>query len=483
MASLRSTRDGMGYEELAQPGSQVADVWLTGSVTTESNITAGGDISGANVYAGTSVQTPTITATTLSGTNVFAKTLAQGATVYGTVVSGANIYSAGVVTAQGAVSGANVYSTGTIQGDNVLGDTMISGAAIYSAGTITATGQINATNNNFSGANAFLGTAVQAPSIVGTTSVSGADVYAANCLSGGTATIGTTIKAGGAISGANVYSTGDVLGLTHSGGYVLADVYVRGNTVWGPTISGGIVNTGSVFASNIISGLNVYATGDVQAGSYSYARWFSGTDVFVSAGVACSQCIASNMVSGGAILGGTYVQSPTVLGTTTISGGTLAGSTAQIGGTARATLLSGGDVAIDQKLTFGRAAGSPYCGEILQCFKTNQTISGGMWVYCDGVSGADPIAITASGTGDAPIYALGVCTTDTASGNYVPVLVKGVTYLKTWQDIVSGVPIVPHAGYSTAQNSFNLVAGSAANWRGATLRGCGSGQSVPVYLF
>jgi len=44
-------RDGLGYEEVGQAGSQVANLWLTGSITTQSDILVGGNISGT--YSGT----------------------------------------------------------------------------------------------------------------------------------------------------------------------------------------------------------------------------------------------------------------------------------------------------------------------------------------------------------------------------------------------------------------------------------------------
>lgn len=47
---MSGMKDGMGGEELGQTGSQPSNMWLTGSVTSESNI------SGANVYATTLVQ-------------------------------------------------------------------------------------------------------------------------------------------------------------------------------------------------------------------------------------------------------------------------------------------------------------------------------------------------------------------------------------------------------------------------------------------
>ncbi len=83
--------DGLGGEELGQPGSQVSSMFLAGSVTTQSNVNAAGTISGAG--------------------NIF------GADIVGlTSVSGLNVYGAGSVigsvlnTGDGAVSSISVDS-------------------------------------------------------------------------------------------------------------------------------------------------------------------------------------------------------------------------------------------------------------------------------------------------------------------------------------------------------------------------------------
>lgn len=56
-----SLRDGLGYEEIGQPGSQVSNIWVTGSIVTQSHV------SGANVYS-----TADVLGVKLSGTNTFA---------------------------------------------------------------------------------------------------------------------------------------------------------------------------------------------------------------------------------------------------------------------------------------------------------------------------------------------------------------------------------------------------------------------------
>lgn len=51
MASTNSTVDGMGFEEMNQTGSQTANVWLSGSITTQEGIQTAGDISGAGALS------------------------------------------------------------------------------------------------------------------------------------------------------------------------------------------------------------------------------------------------------------------------------------------------------------------------------------------------------------------------------------------------------------------------------------------------
>ena len=63
-----STRDGLGNEELAQPGSQVANLFMAGSIVATSSI------SGANVYS----------TAALHGENVIGDTSLSGAQVYST---------------------------------------------------------------------------------------------------------------------------------------------------------------------------------------------------------------------------------------------------------------------------------------------------------------------------------------------------------------------------------------------------------------
>ena len=66
--------DGLGGEEMNQPGSQVSQIWITGSLTSDSQI------SGANVYGGTAVE-----GVAVSNTDGLLKSVAIGSpsSVYG----------------------------------------------------------------------------------------------------------------------------------------------------------------------------------------------------------------------------------------------------------------------------------------------------------------------------------------------------------------------------------------------------------------
>ena len=73
--------DGLGFEELGDagdPGSKVATLFLTGSITTQSDVNVAGTISGA----GNSFATDVVGTTSVSGLNV----LAQASGTFGRVV-------------------------------------------------------------------------------------------------------------------------------------------------------------------------------------------------------------------------------------------------------------------------------------------------------------------------------------------------------------------------------------------------------------
>lgn len=138
---------------------------ITGGINVTGSILASTEISGANVYATTAVQSDTIRSdvlfsgtdisiagsfigpvgdiTTVSGTNMFASTLVQSDTVRADVLfSGTNVSIAGSLIAPVAdvttVSGTNVFASTLVQADTVRADVLFSGTNVSVAGSIIA---------------------------------------------------------------------------------------------------------------------------------------------------------------------------------------------------------------------------------------------------------------------------------------------------------------------------------------------------------
>lgn len=122
-----SLRDGLGYEEIGQAGSQVSNIWVTGSVYSESNI------SGANIYGTTAVQGVNVIGTThVSGLNVWGTGSIQAPKIVGTThISGLNFY--GTTLVQGGNLQAN--ASGTIP-RAVVNDVVLTTGSPYGRGTI-----------------------------------------------------------------------------------------------------------------------------------------------------------------------------------------------------------------------------------------------------------------------------------------------------------------------------------------------------------
>ena len=147
MPSLLSTRDGLGFEEIGQTGSQLSDIWVTGSIISQDMI------SGANLYATTAMQAPTIVATTaISGLRVLTGSF------IGAVHSGVTALFTNV-TASTGLSGTNLNVTTAVA-------TTFSGAQMVLTGSANAV-TINA-STSFSGPTIALDTALIAGSIQST---------------------------------------------------------------------------------------------------------------------------------------------------------------------------------------------------------------------------------------------------------------------------------------------------------------------------
>lgn len=142
-------KEGLGFEEV-QAGSEAAlptqNAFFTGSVTAT-------NFSGNNVYATTSVVTPTVSVTTLSGTNVYAKTAIHGDTLVAdttfsgtTTALGNAVVTGSVQAALGqltTMSGTNIYAKTAIHGDTLRADTTFSGTTC-ALGNAVVTGSVQA---------------------------------------------------------------------------------------------------------------------------------------------------------------------------------------------------------------------------------------------------------------------------------------------------------------------------------------------------
>ena len=108
--------DGLGFEEIGQAGSQVAAVWITGSVISQSNI------SGVNVYATTQMQTATF-----SGTNIYAQTLIRGDTLLGDVAVSGLVISGGGTRVGAIICTSATNTSGLLTSVNVGSPTTFGG--------------------------------------------------------------------------------------------------------------------------------------------------------------------------------------------------------------------------------------------------------------------------------------------------------------------------------------------------------------------
>lgn len=105
--------DGLGFEEIGQAGSQPSQIWVTGSIVSQSNF------SGVNVYATTSVQSASI-----SGTNLYAQTLIEGDTILGDVAVSGLVISGGA-TRLGVITATSFAdATGSVRGANLGSPTL-----------------------------------------------------------------------------------------------------------------------------------------------------------------------------------------------------------------------------------------------------------------------------------------------------------------------------------------------------------------------
>ena len=143
MASMNSTIDGLGFEEMGQPGSQVADIWVTGSIVTETYVS--GPILYATVISGLNVSAGSITdhRGLIRPVEIENATVLQGYKVKaGSVLIGPE-YASGLVNFATPFADANYFMTmsaRTLTNPYLYQVTDFSGLVIMPSGTRRASG-------------------------------------------------------------------------------------------------------------------------------------------------------------------------------------------------------------------------------------------------------------------------------------------------------------------------------------------------------
>ena len=216
--------DGLGFEELGQAGSQVASLWMTGSLVAQSSI------SGANIYS--------------------------TGEVHGAVVN-ANAGSF-------VVSGTDVASKGTITAPNISGTTAIKGTA-GTITNITGTGSVAYGNADFDTGSVVIAAAgvvtskgeLVSPNISGTTAVRGAAVYGAggretaSAGAGSPAVYGLDVQAGTLTLGAGSDATLTFGEAFSAAPILLLSPRVAANNVW--HIAGSLSATAAYIQGDVAS--------------------------------------------------------------------------------------------------------------------------------------------------------------------------------------------------------------------------------------
>jgi uncharacterized protein YjbI with pentapeptide repeats len=289
----------------------------------------GMNLSGADVF--TSSETGSLKATTLlAGTSLKAAGNKTGSITAGGLISGADVYTSsetGSVIAGGLLSGADAHTASRT--GSVITGTLLSGADIYTSsetGSLTAAGFVAGADVYTSSETGSLvttglasaadaSTMNRAGSTLAGATVSGADVY--------TATETGSVTTGTSLSGVDIYTSSETGSLTLNGFLAGADVFTSTET--GSVTTQGLTSgadahtadrTGSVTAGGLVSGADAHTA--VRAGSVTAGSSLTGADVYTSVetGSLLTQVIlsgtytkiaSSNFVKAGSILAGTIL--------------------------------------------------------------------------------------------------------------------------------------------------------------------------------
>ena len=237
------------------------------------DITAGGNVVGANVNSNNNVS---------AGGNIWAGTDVSASGN----VNGNNVNSTNDVSAGGNITGGNLATTGS--GGNIVGTGWVLAGHVSSTGDILSSGDVSTSGNIYGGDKISATGDVNA----------GANIYATlNISAVSNITGGNIIFGSGDVTG-----TGNVFaGYISTSGNVRAgqDVKAYGNVSAGGNITGGNVNSDN----NMSAGGNIYATTDVSAGG----NIVTGGYVTAVGDVHGGNIYTANAVSAGGNVTGSYV--------------------------------------------------------------------------------------------------------------------------------------------------------------------------------
>jgi len=263
-----STIDGLGYEELGQPGSQVSSTWLTGSVVTPlvktTNIVASTALSGASVLATNVVASTDLSGASVRVTNAVASTALSGTSVNATTVTAVN------------VSGTTAVRSALVNATNVIGTTAVSGVTLNvttanaSNAVLTGSADIPTVYDNtgspYAAGNVYTTfaaeTVISGGMWVSVSGASGGASIKAKAASGDTSPIGVAV--------ATVASGANVSVLTRGIHYFPTEGNINQGVTFGMG-GGGALNTINVDVSGTAGGLN-NSRGVVLAGASSGAQ-------------------------------------------------------------------------------------------------------------------------------------------------------------------------------------------------------------------
>ena len=242
--------------------------------------------------------------------------------VTGNVIGG-NVSTAGLVTATGNVTGGNVISVAAVSGVSMVATANITGGNISTAGLATVTGNVTGGNINTGGLVTATGN-VRGGNVVSVAAVSGVSIVATGNVDGGNLRTAGLISATGNITAAanvaGTYFLGNGSQLTGLSLGVSVTKFVNGTTEGNVGVTNGninfnvggvsnvvVIDTNTLYASNVSVALNILKTGTNAVGNIgSSSNYFN--QVFAQATTALYADVAERFASDELLEPGTVVE-------------------------------------------------------------------------------------------------------------------------------------------------------------------------------